>query len=289
MSTTPPSSSPAPSAPPPEKKRRSPVERVIVQGGILLLLLLVAVQAHARFGYELTLKNLQNRLAAEENGTEEGNPLYVNDVPTLIVGWPSRSVVTDKKWEAVTYSWRGLTKTYSIRMPYDTSEERPAVLSLETAEPPPVAELPDTAGEQPEAAPDLEQFAGRSGGMGGPGGGMHGGGSHGGPGGGGPGGGRGGPPPDIMASDADGDGKVSKEEAPERMAAFFDRIDTNSDGFIDADEVAEMLRRRAERQAAGEAGGEGRPQRPAAEEAAPASTDAPADAAAPAQKSDSNE
>jgi hypothetical protein len=58
-----------------------------------------------------------------------------------------------------------------------------------------------------------------------------------------------------MESDKDGDGKVSKEEVPERMAAFFDRIDGNSDGFIDADEAAEARRRQAERRAAGPGGG----------------------------------
>lgn len=39
-----------------------------------------------------------------------------------------------------------------------------------------------------------------------------------------------------MDNDTDGDGRVSRAEAPERMQAFFDRIDTNGDGFIDAAE-----------------------------------------------------
>ena len=47
---------------------------------------------------------------------------------------------------------------------------------------------------------------------------------------------------DIMKMDTDGDGKVSKEEAPERMRPFFDQIDPNGDGFIDAEEAKKMKR-----------------------------------------------
>ncbi len=43
--------------------------------------------------------------------------------------------------------------------------------------------------------------------------------------------------PDIMSFDKDGDKKVSKDEAPERMKEFFDTIDTSGDGFIDAKEA----------------------------------------------------
>lgn len=42
--------------------------------------------------------------------------------------------------------------------------------------------------------------------------------------------------------DKDGDGKVSKEEAPERMKERFDRIDRNSDGFIDSEEQEAVLK-----------------------------------------------
>jgi hypothetical protein len=49
-----------------------------------------------------------------------------------------------------------------------------------------------------------------------------------------------------MQFDADKDGKVSREEAPEPMRNFFDRMDSNSDGFIDAEEIASMRRRFSE-------------------------------------------
>jgi HlyD family secretion protein len=48
---------------------------------------------------------------------------------------------------------------------------------------------------------------------------------------------------DWKAMDKNHDGKVSKEEASEETQPFFDRIDTNGDGFIDAQEQAEMRKR----------------------------------------------
>jgi HlyD family secretion protein len=68
---------------------------------------------------------------------------------------------------------------------------------------------------------------------------------------------------DLMSFDKDGDKKVSKDEAPEQMKSFFDRIDTNSDGFIDVKEAAEARRRAQQRAQGGAApggagGGEGR-------------------------------
>jgi hypothetical protein len=47
----------------------------------------------------------------------------------------------------------------------------------------------------------------------------------------------------LMDLDQDGDGKVSRDEAPEPMQNFFDRLDGNSDGFIDQQEADAMRRR----------------------------------------------
>ncbi len=47
----------------------------------------------------------------------------------------------------------------------------------------------------------------------------------------------------MMAMDANGDGKVSKDEAPEQMKSFFDRMDPNKDGFITKDELESMASR----------------------------------------------
>ncbi|MBA4016796.1 MAG: hypothetical protein C0483_06390 [Pirellula sp.] len=50
---------------------------------------------------------------------------------------------------------------------------------------------------------------------------------------------------DVMSFDKDGDGKVSRAEAPEQMQAFFDRMDGDADGFISAAEAAAARARRA--------------------------------------------
>ncbi len=44
--------------------------------------------------------------------------------------------------------------------------------------------------------------------------------------------------------DKNGDGKISKEEAPERLADSFGRIDTNNDGFLDRAEIEKAMSRR---------------------------------------------
>ena len=98
----------------------------------------------------------------------------------------------------------------------------------------------------------------RGGGPGGPGAGGPGGGGPrgGGPGGGGAGGGGGRPGGGMAALDKDGDGKISKDEAPDRMKDRFDSMDSNGDGFIDKAEQAALIRRF--QQGGGGAGG-GRP------------------------------
>ena len=49
---------------------------------------------------------------------------------------------------------------------------------------------------------------------------------------------------DLMKYDSDGDGKVSKEEAPEQMRSFFNRVDTDGDGAITQKEISELRQRR---------------------------------------------
>ena len=60
----------------------------------------------------------------------------------------------------------------------------------------------------------------------------------------------------MMRMDADGDGKISKDEAPGPMQSNFDQLDANGDGFIDSDE-AEKLRSRFGGGGPGGAGGRG--------------------------------
>ncbi len=56
----------------------------------------------------------------------------------------------------------------------------------------------------------------------------------------------------IMESDANADGKITREELPEQMRQRFDRMDANGDGHVDEAEVDAMLQNRPQ----------GGPQRP---------------------------
>jgi Ca2+-binding EF-hand superfamily protein len=47
----------------------------------------------------------------------------------------------------------------------------------------------------------------------------------------------------IKAADTNKDGKLSKDEAPDRLKENFERIDANGDGFIDETEVRQMFER----------------------------------------------
>ncbi|MFT4546439.1 MAG: Ca2+-binding EF-hand superfamily protein [Verrucomicrobiales bacterium] len=81
--------------------------------------------------------------------------------------------------------------------------------------------------------------------------------------------------PEFGDMDKDDDGKISKEEAPERMRDRFDRMDRNGDGFLDKQEhegIIRFLRQRMQdgggqqrRPARDEGqGGTEKPKRPAA-------------------------
>ncbi|MBW3538813.1 MAG: HlyD family efflux transporter periplasmic adaptor subunit [Planctomycetes bacterium] len=60
-------------------------------------------------------------------------------------------------------------------------------------------------------------------------------------------GGAGFDPAAVFASaDTNGDGKITREEAPARMAEGFDRLDANSDGAIERDEFINAMRQRTQ-------------------------------------------
>ena len=221
----------------PSQPARNPVERILVWGLILVLLGVVGVEAMARFSYGNSLKSLETALARDE----QGDTLTIEEVAGHISGFPNRQ--DDPEQRVLTYTWNGMLKTYgSIIMRYSADNE---VVGLETADAPPEEE--DVEGDESDDPLAVDESDDES---------------YGGEGGGGRrGGGRG---LDPMQFDADGDGKISREEAPERMQEFFDEIDTNSDGFADE---AELEARRAAFQRGGRGGGRGgeggdRPQRP---------------------------
>lgn len=61
----------------------------------------------------------------------------------------------------------------------------------------------------------------------------------------------------LTQLDKNKDGKISRDEAPERMKEHFQKIDKNNDGMLDADELAALAQMRKQAES-----GKGRPNRP---------------------------
>jgi hypothetical protein len=252
---------------PPAGKARNPVERVFVWGLIAALLAVSGWEAFARFGYTNSLNSLQAAMA----GDEDGQTLMLDQVPTHLSGSPVREL--NEANRVVTYHWSGLLKDYgSIHIPYSSDNEVLGLLTADAPEEEPAAfASSDDAGafdELQDAAPDeMSDNAG-------PGGGDEGGGGR-----------RG---FDPMQFDSDGDGKLSLEEAPDRMKERFAGIDSNGDGFVDPDEWDARPRAR---QSEGSDGPD-RPLRPVDDTAADPSGDegaAPADTPQEASSQDQPE
>jgi collagen type III alpha len=61
----------------------------------------------------------------------------------------------------------------------------------------------------------------------------------------------------LASIDKNGDGKIGKDEAPERLKENFDRVDANGDGQLDGEELMRVLNRL--RQGGGDAPGDAKP------------------------------
>ncbi len=64
----------------------------------------------------------------------------------------------------------------------------------------------------------------------------------------------------IKQKDQDGDGKLTKDEAGTPYSYFFDRVDTDSDGFISESEADQSIKQMKRRMQQGGGGQGGRPQ-----------------------------
>ncbi|QDU38229.1 hypothetical protein Mal4_25540 [Maioricimonas rarisocia] len=143
------SSSPAGETAGAEKKSRSPVERVIVYGMIIVLLVLVSIQAHARFGYTMTLNNLKPLI---DDDRPDGEPLPITEISDHVVGWPSRSEgEVSSTVKSIEYRWKGLLgKSYGLTLTYNTLTEPYTVQGMLSDVPPEPDNLP---ADEPEVDP----------------------------------------------------------------------------------------------------------------------------------------
>jgi len=203
---------------PPAKRPRSPKERLLVWGGIGLLLVLVAVQAHARFGYEKSREKLQTAL---NHDTGNSSLFSIQDADKHIVGWARREEAEPGK---VTYTWSGLGKQYGLILKYDPKDPMNAVTDLQTVDAPPPPPPPPSRDLTYSEWYWLEQWF---------------------------------PPPpkdyhfrevtypyegfNPLRFDDNRDGKLTRAEAPPQMHYCFDKIDTNGDGAVDRAELEALL------------------------------------------------
>ena len=59
----------------------------------------------------------------------------------------------------------------------------------------------------------------------------------------------------VMEADEDGDGRISRDEAPERLLRGFERIDADGNGMIEKSEMEEAAKRFGEGRGRGRDGG----------------------------------
>jgi hypothetical protein len=221
-------------------------------------LVVVGIEAAAKFGYDRTRSDLQ---AAITDAESKATPITINQVPQYLSGYYKSSVDKGENRETANYQWNSLFRSYGLHVVYRTGtgnviemysdnapEEEQPVRPIAAGEEVPADYDPDAvAGEQPaEGAQDgggRRQF-------------------------------------DPMRNDANGDGKLSLEEASERMKPDFEAIGANKDGFADLEEItAWRAKRDAER---GRPSAEGTEQPAAEQPGAPPPAEAATPAAEPA-------
>ncbi|MBW3539710.1 MAG: EF-hand domain-containing protein [Planctomycetes bacterium] len=260
-------------------KKRSPIERIVVWVLIVGLLVVVGLEWRARHGYNTTMEDVQaavDEAAAAKSTDAKG--LTLAGAQDLISSSPSARRDKVNGLPVQVLKWRGpvgslLGREYELHLVLSSADAKdPIVLGVST----PVDEAAETfAGNNSAGGPPAGSPMPMPGGnlsTSGPGDAAeegHTAAGHGGPGGpGGPGGGGGGRRFELAQFDSDGDGKISPDEAPDRMKENFDRNDTNGDGFIGQEEFDALRERIRNRNAGGPGGdsggdrGAGRPQRP---------------------------
>lgn len=234
-------------ATPKEKSRLSPAAII----GLVLIAALAVVgfmEARAWLGYSRTLSSLQQASDEAARKSGGGKLLLLSDARGMISG---SSVESDPRSQGgvqvLTYRWKGLFSSYAITLRCTTGDEA-AVLAVEDGAVPAgtgsMQSADAIAGQEAGSGARKKQSgraqkkqqeqpaksgrgdrqadsAPRPGPAAKP---------------------KRGPladaAPFIMGGmDANGDGKISPQEAPEKIRPYFSRLDTSGDGFLDFNEI----------------------------------------------------
>lgn len=151
--------------------QRSPVEKAIVRGLILVMLIVVGLQGFAWWGFSRTTSPVLAALKAADDGDDElnesevkpmikGSPAYARwskkdgvwtqqEGATLTEEQAALPSVHDTASRLDSYTWKGLLKSYTIRLYYGVGDD-PVVINSDNgdpsaAAPPPSVPSADTA------------------------------------------------------------------------------------------------------------------------------------------------
>jgi hypothetical protein len=120
---------------PPAAKPRSPVERALVWGFILIALGLVAIQANAYMSFRNTNVPLQKAVQqsddSEHSTTESMVKELIKGSPAYETGPPEDAGELPSAVRMDTYTWKGLLRSYSIRVYYGVGDN-PEVVETRT-------------------------------------------------------------------------------------------------------------------------------------------------------------
>ncbi|NOX56100.1 MAG: EF-hand domain-containing protein [Planctomycetes bacterium] len=216
-------------------KKRSPVERAIVWGVIVVLAIVAVIEWRARRSFSQAVEGIRAALRASDESLDD---VTLEEAEAMIHGAKLEPAPKQGPYDVRLYRWKGLLRTYTLRLQV-AQDEVPIVLAMDTLSDPTapigpaydpyyrperVVGVDEVPPEEMGAEGDIEEAE-----AGGPGG-----------------GGR--RRRSFEDLDANGDGKLTPDELPERMRQFFERMDANKDGGIDKAEFeAARQRRRAQR------------------------------------------
>lgn len=241
----------------PAAKPRSRIEKIVVRTLIVALVIFAAIEVRAIRGYTKTLNDVQAALDAAD---KEQTDLTLEDLSSSMSLFPSQVKSNDEK-HLITLKWWSFLRPsgYQIILHTKSDEDNPVVAFLST--PVKDAEEPRNPQPGPNSGEEGDDEDGDGDGDGDANAGA---------------GGRGGFSSNAIfeANDKNNDGKLSKDEWPERGAQLLERADEDKDGEVTKDELDKALANRPKRSGGAKRnGGRGRSGGPGKRKSRPAVDD----------------